>query len=183
MYAQDGHFEMAEDILYLTASAVNPYFCGLYKCDEDTGDCTLVGQFENNFPHSALAIPYIWPNNPPSKPSIDGPICGPPRKLLLYTFNASDPDGDDVRFHIDWGDGTSEYTSFVHSGLDIAVSHLWSVRGTYIITVYAEDEYGWIGPTSTNPIPIDRNKVTDNMLLLRIFESFPLLQKFLFLIK
>ena len=179
MWPQDGHFEMAEDILYLAASTINPYFCGLYKCDEDTGDCTLVGQFENNDPQSGLAIPYIWPNHPPSKPSIDGPICGPPGKLLLYIFNTIDPDGDDVRFHIDWGDGTSEYTSFVHSGLDIAVSHLWSVRGTYIITVYAEDEYGWIGPTSTNTIPIDRNKVTDNMLLLRILDRFPLLQRLL----
>jgi hypothetical protein len=44
-FAQDGDFCRATDVLYLTA-----YTSGgqLYECDEDTGECTLIGNLEGN---------------------------------------------------------------------------------------------------------------------------------------
>jgi hypothetical protein len=98
MYAQDGHFDIAEDILYLAASTVNPYFCGLYKCDEDTGDCTLVGQFENNYPHSALAIPYNLSNIPPYVPS-NYSIDELSENVVNLSWDGGDPDPSDFVYY------------------------------------------------------------------------------------
>ncbi len=58
-YAQDGAFDMENDILYLTTFTLSPEYGGfLYKCDEDTGGCTLVGAFENNAEIDATMIKY-----------------------------------------------------------------------------------------------------------------------------
>ena len=97
-------------------------------------------------------------NQAPKAPTINGPHEGGNGETLTFTFNAVDPDGDDVRFHIDWGDGNSETTVYVQSGMDIEVEHMWNTWTTFIIKAYAEDEYGNIGPSSTMSIPILRNK-------------------------
>lgn len=114
----------------------------------------LLGIAENTI-HDFILTAY---NHPPNKPTISGPSSGPPGKLLVFTFNAMDPDGDDVRFLIDWGDSTSDTTSFVHSGYDKAASHMWDIRGTFIITAIAEDAFGNIGLSSTGQITIPRDK-------------------------
>jgi hypothetical protein len=59
LYAQDGAFDYETDTLYLTAWTVSPTSSGnLYECDEDTGDCTLVGAHEGGMEITASAIPY-----------------------------------------------------------------------------------------------------------------------------
>ena len=75
-----------------------------------------------------------------------------------YSTYTTDPDGDDVRFHIDWGDTKSDTTDFVASGTDFDVPHTWGVTGTYIITASAEDTFGNIGPEATFTVTIPRNK-------------------------
>jgi hypothetical protein len=59
-YAQDGDFHKESDTLYLTAYTSSAQ---LYECDEDTGDCTLIG----NLPGiaTATAFPYDCYNKPP----------------------------------------------------------------------------------------------------------------------
>ena len=56
LYNQDGAFELDTDILYLVA-----YTSGqgcLLECDEDTGECILLGYFEGSTNPTALAISY-----------------------------------------------------------------------------------------------------------------------------
>jgi len=124
----------------------------------------------------------IGNNIPPYAPTITGPTSGKPGQSLTFTFNVDDPDGDDVRFKIDWGDGSSDTTGFVHSGTDKSVSHIWGVEDTYTITAYAEDEYGDSGPSTTKQVTIPRNKLINN-LFLNFLQSHPnwflLLQKLL----
>jgi len=60
----------------------------------------------------------------PWPPTINGPSHGKPGQRLTYTFSTVDPDGDDVRFHIDWGDGSEEWTTYVPSGTGKSVSHI-----------------------------------------------------------
>ena len=123
---------------------------------------------------------YGFNNLPPSAPTVSGPTSGKPGESLTFTFNSVDPEGHDVRFLIDWGDGDSETTSFTGSGNDITASHAWSEKGTYILNVKAEDEYGATSIVTSGIITIPRSKVvTNNMLLLRILERFPLIQKLL----
>jgi hypothetical protein len=112
------------------------------------------------------------PTNPPEKPTITGPQGGDAGQSLTYTFSAVDPDGDDVRFIIDWGDGDIETTIYVPSGSDTSKSHTWSPADTYTIIVYAEDENGLQGPAETFDVVIPRNKVNTQPFL-RFLQNFP----------
>jgi hypothetical protein len=94
-----------------------------------------------------------------------------------------DPDDDDVRIIIDWGDGSSDTTDFVTSGSDISVSHIWNTEDTYSITAKAEDEYGLIGPEASFSVTIPREKAIYNIFLQFLqsyIKYFPILQKILF---
>jgi hypothetical protein len=103
---------------------------------------------------------WWWPG-PPGKPTIAGPSKGEAGQTLIYTFNSIDPQGDEVRFHIDWGDGNSESTSYVHSGWDKEVSHKWNSVDEYTIEAYAEDDWGNCGPSETFTVIIPRDKQED----------------------
>ena len=93
-------------------------------------------------------------NYPPNAPVIVGPHKLKPNEEGTFTVSATDPDGDDVKYHIDWGDGDFETTGFNSSGDDVIVKHTWNNRGTYIIRAKAEDEFGLVGPESTFVIGI-----------------------------
>jgi hypothetical protein len=103
---------------------------------------------------------HWWPK-PPYPPTIVGPSKGGAGQTLTFTFNAVDPDDDIVRFHIDWGDGTIEITSYVLSGVDKEVSHKWDKVADYTITAYAEDIWGMCGPSETFKVIIPRDKQKD----------------------
>ena len=121
-------------------------------------------------------------NSPPNSPIITGPLNGKPGQTLTYVFNAVDPDGDDVRFIIDWGDTSSYTTDFVASGSDKSVSYVWNAEDTYTITASAEDSFDNIGPSTIFTVVIPRNKVNNNPILNWLqshLNLFPLLQRFL----
>ena len=109
---------------------------------------------------------------PPNAPTIDGPPEGRVGKEYEYTFNAVDPDGDDVRYIIDWGDNTSNMTDFNPSGTDVKVKHTWSEKGDYTITAKAQDIYGAEGPEGKLTVTIPRSRTVNSPLLLRLFERF-----------
>jgi hypothetical protein len=117
------------------------------------------------------------PNDPPFTPDITGPSQGSPGQTLSFTFNAEDPELDILRFHINWGDGETEMTGYVESGENKVVTHEYDSQGDYIIRAIAEDEYENESPEATHPISIPREKATNNILLLRLLERFPLLQE------
>jgi hypothetical protein len=97
-------------------------------------------------------IRHIYPesgNQPPNTPSVPtGPSSGSPGVSYSFTATATDPDGDQIAFKFDWGDGIeSGWTSFVNSGGSASLSHSWSGQGTYQIRAKAKDvngaESGW----------------------------------------
>ena len=62
-----------------------------------------------------------------------------------YTFSTTttDPEGEQVSYNWDWGDGTSsEWMGPNASGATVYASHAWSEAGTYNIKVKAKDTYG-----------------------------------------
>jgi hypothetical protein len=107
----------------------------------------------------------IVDNVRPNAPTITGPNNGKPGESLTFTFNAVDPDGDNVKFIIDWGDGNSDTTDFVASGTDKSVSNVWDSENTFTITAKAEDEYGLIGPETTFTVTIPREKTIYNSFI------------------
>ena len=117
----------------------------------------------------------IWanPNHPPEAPTINGPNGGKPGKPLNFQFSAIDPDGDQVRFFIQWGDTTSEWTDYVDSGTSVSVSHTWEEEGAYTITALAEDTNSLQGPETTKPINIPRGKTVVKSLFLQFLQQYP----------
>ncbi len=78
-------------------------------------------------------------NAAPDTPQISGPSEGKFGTEYAFNFTANDPDGDDIMFVVDWGDGSTEETSLVSSGQTIQLSHTWTestVDGETVDTAY-----------------------------------------------
>jgi hypothetical protein len=124
----------------------------------------------------------IIEENPPNMPNIEGPNIGKPGITYDYIFNAVDPDGDDLKFIIDWGDNSTDETEYIQSGTNITITHYWTARDTYFIKVKAEDVYGFISPENTFEIIIPRIRMNNNPFLAMLVERFPILEKIISLI-
>jgi hypothetical protein len=87
-------------------------------------------------------------NHAPIAPYITGP-----RNLkigidYLFRFVTTDPDGDNISYYVDWGDGTnSGWFGPYYSGQEIKLVHTWSEKGNYIRAKARdypyEDESNW----------------------------------------
>jgi len=85
----------------------------------------------------------VYINTPPNPPIISGPLYGKPNVSYNFTFIINDPDGDQLYYLVDLGDGnTSGWLGPFNSGETIKVSYYWSEPGNYIIKVKLRDSYG-----------------------------------------
>jgi hypothetical protein len=120
----------------------------------------------------------IIKNDPPKAPIINGPTSGKAGNTYSYSFVSVDPDDDDVYYEIDWGDGQVDPWDGPHeSNKKITRNHTWTFQGTFTIMVRAKDVYDAIGDYGTLTVTMPRDKSTNHMLLWRLVERFPLLQK------
>jgi lysophospholipase L1-like esterase len=99
-------------------------------------------------------------NRPPNAP--DTPIgVGVGFALAPYSYATSsiDPDGDQVKYTFDWGDGTTSVTGLVNSGTVASASHTWAKAGTYQVKANATDSKGATsGYSSILTVTINPNK-------------------------
>ena len=151
----------------VTLSDDSTIVTGSFKGIADFGPYNLNSQGDRDIFVAKLG------NQPPSAPTIDGPTSGSAGTAYDYDFTATDPDGDDVKYHIDWGDDSTEWTSFAASGTPVTVSHTWEERGGYTITAKAQDTGGLTGPEATLPITMPKAIFVHNSLFLRLLEQFP----------
>ena len=91
------------------------------------------------------------PPNKPNKPS--GIKSGMIDIVYTYTSSTTDPNGDQVYYMWNWGDGSqSGWLGPYNSGVTIITSHMWTVKGSYSIKVKAKDTFGaeskWSKPLS-----------------------------------
>jgi hypothetical protein len=111
------------------------------------GDTNLIGTpYDDNNEIDAGSV-YVFTreseNQPPVIPTITGPATGKIRVETEYNFTATDPDGDEVYYFIEWGDETnSSWIGPYLSGDLIIESHTWSTKGTYTIKAKAKDVFG-----------------------------------------
>jgi hypothetical protein len=93
------------------------------------------------------------------------------------TFYTRDPEGDDISFIVDWGDGTiTGWTNYFESESMVILRHTWEAIGDYIIRAKAKDIHGAEGEWSDYYIEIPRTRTTSYHWL---FERFPLLERLL----
>jgi len=77
----------------------------------------------------------------PSKPSGERRIAKD--KLYEYSTMSMDPNGDQLYYKWDWGDGTySEWIGPFESGQKATVEHSWSIDEEYLVRVKARDTDG-----------------------------------------
>ena len=98
-----------------------------------------------------------------------------------YTFIASDIDGDDVWYFIEWGDGDiEEWIGPYSSGQGITVSHTWDEEDTYTIRAKAKDifdqESDWGTLEVSMPVNLPVQFPFISWLIDRFPNLFPLLQ-------
>jgi len=106
----------------------------------------------NLFGDPALKMTQGANNRPPQNPGTpQGPSSGKAGVNYTFTTSTIDPDGDNVYYLWDWGDGTnSSWLGPYTSGQPITVSYTWDTVGDYFIMVKAKDsqqlESGWSNP-------------------------------------
>jgi hypothetical protein len=99
-------------------------------------------------------------------------------KEYSYTTTTTEPNGDDIWYWYDWGDGTnSGWIGPFVSGETCNASHAWTKRDTYMIQIKAKDSYG-SESTYSDPFEVNvRYIVTQNIIeptvLERFFDYFP----------
>jgi len=93
----------------------------------------------------------FYSNMPPNKPQKpEGPTGGGIifNRVLVgnsYTYSTAtaDPNGDDVYYKWDWGDGNqSEWDGPWASGMGVEGSYAWAEPGVYQVKVMAKDSLG-----------------------------------------
>jgi len=86
--------------------------------------------------------PVYIGNQPPSPPAVSGPKYGDPDLEYTYTFRSKDVENNDIRYIIEWDDGTKTETDYYPSDQKVELQKTWDEKGDYKITAQAIDEQG-----------------------------------------
>jgi len=123
-----------------------------------------------------LFVTY-WKDYSPSIPTIEGPYTGVASKRYEYNLSTTDPEGDDIEYYIEWGDGKKfVWTGPYESGELVTISHRWTYADNYTIRVKARDIYELESDCITMNIIISKNNVFLN-LLIQFLENHPFIYK------
>jgi hypothetical protein len=142
---------------------------GIYEIKARLRDTFDVGEWEK--------FNVTMGNIAPYKPTIEGPISGNKGTQLEFSFKSTDPNGHDIKYNIDWGDGTlTKWTDFYKSGEKVIVKYAYSHQGVYSIKANAIDIYekesGWSNPFIVN--------ITEKALLFGIISNKVMDENFIY---
>ena len=143
---------------------------------EDIGTFEVRGKARdiNNVEGDWSDVLNINISNPPDAPVIDGPTNGKIDQTLTYEISATDPDGDDVYFWIEWFQGCPGvfWQGPYESGEVVEFSNTWSTEGTFKITVKAKDINDLEGGIGTLSVTIPRSKTIYYQSFQNMFSQF-----------
>jgi len=123
-------------------------------------------------PTLAIASESLVPETPNAP---HGPSSGKINIEYAYNVSTTDPEGNQIYYFFDWGDGKpSGWIGPYESGENAEVAHTWVEKGSYQIRVKAKDEHGamsgWSDPL---PISVPINKKLISSLFFDFIERFP----------
>ena len=136
----------------------------------------------------AVTIGPIWTftteedtNRIPIRPTIEG-VQGIhiPNHNYDYDIVTTDPDGDDVLYYVDWGDGKHEdWDGPYESGENITKTHSWpKITRLYEIRVKAKDIYGGESGWGKLYVFVLNSRTASNSLfirfIVRVIEKYPI---------
>ncbi len=169
---------------------INVWDGKLYCMDADDGSKIWTGEGGSGSPAIANKRVYIGGfnvycygddtgNQPPNTPTIDGPPRGSKEVEYHYTFEATDPNGNDVWYYIDWGDGwIDEWLGPLDSGREITLNHTWYSEDKYQIKVKVKDVFDEESDWATFEVTMPKNKAFSTPLL-NFLQQYPILYKLL----
>jgi parallel beta-helix repeat protein len=134
----------------------------------------------NGTSSASVFITVIDFNRRPSMPTIDGPPTGRSGEDYCIIIHSTDPDGDELFYLIDWGDGTtSGWLGPFPECEPIKVCHKFK-KGIYSIRAMTKDIYDdesdWSDPLE---ITIPRSRIFLNSHLNWILDFFPIIVRIL----
>lgn len=99
--------------------------------------------------------------NPVSNLNPNAPVCEDCPEAVInlstrnYVFKLSDPNADQVRMRVNWGDDSSEEASdYVMSNGQVTLPHNYENTGDYTITAVAYDVYGQVSTPLTHNVNV-----------------------------
>jgi hypothetical protein len=124
------YFEYTETPYYHTAQDTMDHINATYAVKNiKLGLATLAGLSEGSYK-----------SNAPDKPTLTGPTLGVLNKNYEYTVVATEPDGEDVYYFIDWGDGTNTGWFGPYSpGTSTVSQKAWNAPANYTVKARAKD--------------------------------------------
>jgi hypothetical protein len=139
----------------------------------------VVDNSDNRYQHM-VRITIVGAPKKPQTPT--GETQGNTRKEYSYKTTTIDPQGDQLYYKWDWGDGTdSDWLGPFESGDSCEGSHSWTEKGDYDIRVITKDKFGkeseWSDPLKVS-MPKSKGKNT-NHVFIRFLQIHPNLFPFL----
>ena len=116
---------------------------GLFYTDEYESGIGTLGGIVQMSPDTLFGYELCETSMPPDTPGApNGPTSGVTG--IEYTFEATttDPEGDDIYYWFEWGDGeNSGWVGPYSSGDTGSAGHIWTTAGDFPVTVKAKDTY------------------------------------------
>jgi hypothetical protein len=96
------------------------------------------------FGNPDLTMGPVTTSDPPATPQTPvGPTHGTRNIEYQYTTSSIDPNGDQIYYLFNWGDGTSSpWLGPYTSGIPVSNGHTWDTIGTYAVKAKARDTNG-----------------------------------------
>lgn len=142
---------------------------------DETGIYTLTLNITDIKNNKASSTSKVWvqeSNTAPDTPTLDGPSSGGFWKQYEYKIYSEDPDGNELLYLIDWGDGKKEeWIGPFSSGEEITVSHTWVSVGSFNFKVKVKDPFNQESDWATLKVTMPRNKVISFTLLQYVFDT------------
>jgi hypothetical protein len=131
-------------------------------------------EFDEESDWTEPKIMEIVENEPPNAPEISGTNQGKPGKLYNFYFTSTDPEGNDVSYLIEWGDGTiTDWSAYQGSGVILKDEHRWEEKGTFTIRTKAKDSFGEEGDWGELEISMPRGKISFSSMVYKLLQRFP----------
>jgi len=157
---------------FWTAESIDGSLGHIYQFNYN-GDIISQWQAPAYMGYSACLIKDFLPNNNPDKPDIHGPLIGIAGEEYSWTFCSIDPDGDDLYYFIDWGDGNNtDWIGPYFSDRSIEINHTYYRDGNYTIKAKVKDIYDAESEWAYLEVKMPVNQPAQSY-------GFPLLQKIL----
>lgn len=137
--------------------------CSFNPTSAARGECLLsqpphvVNVSSQSIQHNLTVAPPA--NTAPSAPVIAGPVTGTETTPYTFQFTSSDPDGDSLRYAVDWNndsvaDALLPGAGYVGSGVMQSANYSWSYTGTFTFRARAQDSAGNISGWTLHTIDI-----------------------------